>query len=520
MKLHALMHALDLDRPSGPAELELADLSDDSRQIGPGMLFVCRGRAGDAHLDRYASEAVRRGAPAVLTPQKLDLPEHVAVLVPRTGQVVDQPLAGHAAEQMFDHPSQKLRLIGITGTNGKTTVAYLVQHLLKHAGLPCGLIGTVAVDDGSPDGPVPAELTTPGAIECSRLLARMVQNGVKACVAEVSSHALDQGRTAALGFDVGVFTNLTGDHLDYHGTMETYATAKARLFEQLRPGGWAILNQDDAWAGRMAEAARSAGAAVVDCHVRGEERRTHPRPATPHTASAMVLEMSAAASRVRLDGPWGSIELDLPLVGRHNASNALQAVAAANVLGPLDRRLRQALMSCRGVPGRLEPVTAPRPDESAPTVLVDYAHTHDALENVLLALRPVTAGRLIAVFGCGGDRDRTKRPKMADVACRLADSVVVTSDNPRTEDPQAIIDDILKGIPAGTDVQVQVDRAVAIAAAVRDAQPGDTVLIAGKGHEDYQIVGHTKHPFDDRRHAATALARWQEEAHGACRLSN
>lgn len=503
MRLTDLIAGLGVRCVAGDVATTIVDLTDDSRCIEPGWLFVARsGVSGDAAV--YTSQAIERGAVVVISENEppATLPKHVAWCV---ADRVDQRLAGQLAERFFGHPSEKLALIGITGTNGKTTTAFLVQHLLHAAGCRCGLIGTVVIDDGATRQP--AELTTPGAIEMSRLLARMVANGCRAAAVEVSSHALHQGRTAALRFAVGVFTNLTGDHLDYHGTMEDYAAAKALLFEQLPEQGWAVVNDDDAFGPVMLERCR---AHVLRCSMKAEE-------ASDNICHATVLSLEADHSVARFDGPWGSVEARLPLVGRHNVFNVLQALAAANAVKSMSKRLRGALSSAPPVPGRLEPVRVEEADHAAlPTVLVDYAHTHDALENVLLALRPVVKGRLIVVFGCGGDRDRSKRPKMAQVACKLADRVIITSDNPRTENPATIIRDILAGVsePADDRVTVEIDRAKAIALAVEQADADDTVLLAGKGHEDYQIVacadapgGVVKRHFDDREHAAEALRR-------------
>jgi UDP-N-acetylmuramoyl-L-alanyl-D-glutamate--2,6-diaminopimelate ligase len=530
LTLKKLIEDLPVTARQGSLDITLTELTDDSRQVQPGSLFIARvGEAGDGH--NFLADAVQRGAAAILTDP---LPEPPPVLSDHpnvawlTADQVDQALCGELAERFFDRPGRKLRLVGVTGTNGKTTTAFALQHLLRTADIAAGLIGTVVVDDGLER--TEAGLTTPGAIDFSRLLKRMVDNGCQAAVCEVSSHALEQKRTDALPFDVGVFTNLTGDHLDYHGTMEAYAAAKARLFEQLSPRGWAIINAEDPHAQRMVRDAR--------CRViwtttqppasgAGEDEQSEAL-----WARAQITKLAADHSRARFDGPWGRFNVRLPLVGRHNVVNALQAAAAANVLVAMSRHIKRGLASCPNIPGRLEVVTAnwqpggdqPRPGESAPpteadttatvdrpSVLVDYAHTHDALENVLLALGPVTQGELIVVFGCGGDRDPSKRPKMADVAGRLADRVYVTSDNPRGEDPDAIIRQIMAGIPARRRrlTTVLPDRAEAIAAAIGRARPTDTVLIAGKGHETYQIVGETTHHFDDREQAAAALAHYR-----------
>ena len=560
MRLSTLIQGLPLRLLVGE-DREVAELTDDSRRVEPGWLFVARGE-GEAAAG-YAAQAAQRGAGAVIAGADVaqGLAESVggaAVVAAEPGTAVDQPMAGRLAAKFFGHPARRLRLIGVTGTNGKTSVAYLVRHLLHAAGLRCGLLGTVEIDDG--ESTRPSELTTPGAIELTRLLACMVRHGCDACALECSSHALHQGRLAGLAFDAAVFTNLTGDHLDYHGTMQAYAEAKATLFSQLIADGCAVINADDDTGRALAERLTAGGARVVPTTVSTKPRPlvalpfTKPRPlvalgdpvrrvdSAGEESSAtggrgfvgpsatggrgFVGEATAAGTRVVLAGPWGEVEATLPLVGRHNVSNALQAVAAAWSVAPLNpAALRAAVESMPAVPGRLERVGSP--DRSDPAVFVDYAHTHDALENVLHALRPTVqvGGRLIVVFGCGGDRDRTKRPRMGEVACRLADRVWITSDNPRTEDPAAIIDEIVLGVPDADErvceVRVEPDRAAAIARAVAEADLRDVVLIAGKGHEDYQIVtdgrgGTRKVRFDDREHAAAALSARGEKEGRAC----
>lgn len=559
MRLSELIADLPVQVVRGSDQVELTDVFDDSRQVTPGSLFIARsGVEFDGR--QFVMDAVVRGAAAVIREAgsgdnirddnslEKQLPDHVAIAhAPR----VDQALAGELAERFFGRPSEQLKLIGVTGTNGKTTTAYLAQYLLQQAGVATGLIGTIITDfgaapgTGAPGTPAPgpatpgttaakapangsasapaemlhgrqiAQLTTPGAVDFSRYLAAMVRNGCRAAVAEVSSHALKQGRTAALKFDVAIFTNLTGDHLDYHGSMDDYATAKALLFDHLPATARAVVNADDPYGQRIVQncPARINWTTLHEDNGDGLEAEDD-----RHTiCRARVMALSADHSLARFDGPWGSVEAHLPLVGRHNVANALQALVAANAITPLARRLRRTLEQAPNVPGRLERIGARelgiKDAPAMPTVLVDYAHTHDALENVLLALRPVTRGRLIVLFGCGGDRDKTKRPKMAQVACKLADVVCLTSDNPRTEDPEAIIADILQGVPADRRDHVRIDstRARAIEKCILDANVDDTVLLAGKGHEDYQIIGREKRHFDDREEAARALKKWLEK---------
>lgn len=553
MKLRDLVAGIAQFERSPLAEaLEITSITDDSRHAGPGCLFVARpGTKTDGRA--FIADAVARGAAAVLfddsdgsadpcPPGSTVVRVRVnsrgsggraaasagaagvaAAVVAAAGAT--QANAGPSAinlaacrlaERLEGDPSEWLRVVGITGTNGKTTIAFLVQQLVRAAapaGDPgCGLIGTVLVDDGHEAKP--ADLTTPSGIQISAAMGRMVRNRCTACAMEVSSHALDQGRASAVRFRAGVFTNLTGDHLDYHGTMEAYAAAKAKLFTMLPADGTAVVNADDPWHAAMLAQCR---ARVLRCSVR--EGTADAEAGTLPSADwcvATIHEAKLGWQDVTLAGPWGKPRLKLPLVGRHNAMNALQAAAAAHSIGVPAAALVQALAACKAPPGRLEPVTTP---DDPFAVLVDYAHTDDALLNVLTALRPLVGkgGRLITVFGCGGDRDRTKRPRMMRVACMHSDRVVVTSDNPRTEEPESIMDQVVAGRPEGaelraTSVQRQVDRARAIELAVQEARAGDIVLVAGKGHEDYQIIGTEKRPFDDRLVALAALGRQPQVA--------
>jgi UDP-N-acetylmuramoyl-L-alanyl-D-glutamate--2,6-diaminopimelate ligase len=536
MLLGELISGLDV-HPAGPGgdasrALRVCDLTEDSRTVMPGSLFVAR-RGEHADGRQFVPQAVAAGAVAVLTDDPaLPLPQAArlrgeppfALLVARDLEAA----AAAIAERFYGRPSSRLVLVGVTGTNGKTTVTFLLHQLLNALGVRAGLIGTVRVDDGREVAP--ASLTTPPAIELSRTLATMVESGCRAAVMEVSSHALAQRRAAALDFDVAVFTNLTGDHLDYHGTMEAYADAKALLFAGLRPDAAAVVNADDPWHTRML---RDCRARVLRCTMAGDAAGAlH----DPGLCAAVVRQTDPRRSRVALFGPWESLEATTRLIGRHNAMNLLQAVAALHAAAPaLDpprpdlRGLAPLLARLDPPPGRLEPASS---DRDPITVFVDYAHSDDALRNVLTTLRQAMAAAPLAaaatapapadvarppslwvVFGCGGDRDRSKRPRMGAAAVELADHVVVTSDNPRTEQPAAIIEQVLADIPPQARPRVTVieDRERAIRHAVLAAAPGDAVLIAGKGHEDYQILpdgrgGTVTRPFDDRLVARDALA--------------
>lgn len=519
MHLLSLTENLLIDVRREPAA-PLAGLTDDSRRVRPGGLFIARPAAPDdpAAPLKYLPQAIAAGASAVLLPgvgqdviNTLDLPPTLGLAVMQPPAGLDQRLVGTLAERFHGHPSAKLKLIGITGTNGKTTTATIVQHLLNANQIKCGLIGTVTLDTGDPDGPTPATLTTPGAAELSALFAQMVANGCQAAVMEVSSHALHQGRADALTFAAAGFTNLTQDHLDYHGNMEAYADAKALLFESLGEDAVAVVNMDDRASSRMT---RGCKAKIVHTAVLSMGSHAPSGEAGDTYGFAEPVEMSSSFSAVEFKGPWGYFNATLPMPGRHNLSNAVQATALSHAVGLDASQLRSGLESSRSVPGRLEPVgpdwpQTTAPDALLPAVLVDYAHTPDALINVGSAMRELTTGKLITVFGCGGDRDRAKRPLMAQAAQQYADVVVLTSDNPRTEDPWQILDDAEKGFGCGPDDDQETytiaDRAEAIRFAIGYAGPNDTVLIAGKGHEDYQILGTTKHHFDDREQAAAAL---------------
>jgi UDP-N-acetylmuramoyl-L-alanyl-D-glutamate--2,6-diaminopimelate ligase len=501
-----------------PTTFEIHDLTDDSRNVRAGSLFIARsGTKSDGR--RFIPDALAAGAVAILTdeePGRLALPAGHRVPVLYSNDVA--LASAHLAEVFHGSPSAALDLIGITGTNGKTTTAHLVHQLLNMAGRRCGLIGTVQIDDGR--SITPAVLTTPSATETSRTLARMLDAGCGAAVMEASSHALDQGRVAGLRYAAAIFTNLTGDHLDYHGTMERYAQAKARLFDALPRHSWAIVNADDPWSPRMIARHAAAGGSVLHCRVLEANGATRDA-ATPSDSEAFasIRSVSLRGSLVEFAGPWGRDSATIRLLGRHNVMNMLQALAAAWCVGVPPRELLRHAPRAIAPPGRLEPVTPP---DSPFAVLVDYAHTDDALDKVMTTLRNVlsdassgsrTRGRLLVVFGCGGDRDRTKRPRMGEVASRLADLAFVTSDNPRTEAPSAIIDEIIAGVPGDRRerVIVSADRRHAINEAIHAAHEGDIVLIAGKGHETYQIVpdgqgGSTTQHFDDREEARAALA--------------
>jgi UDP-N-acetylmuramoyl-L-alanyl-D-glutamate--2,6-diaminopimelate ligase len=519
MMLEELIAGLDVRVVAGkPAGVRVCDLTEDSRTVVPGSMFIARGGT-KADGKQYLDSALKAGAVAVLTDDpELRQPKGFVVPVVHAPDILKT--SGQMAERFYGQPASKLKLIGITGTNGKTTTTYLVWQLLNTAGTRCGLIGTVLVDDGAEVAP--ANMTTPPAIEISRTLGIMVEGGCKAATLEVSSHALDQKRADALPFAAAVFTNLSGDHLDYHKTMDEYAAAKARLFELLAPGGVAIVNAHDGWSQRMVRDFKGpvlrCGVGVGSVPVVGD-------------CTAHILEESIHGMLLKLTGPWGSVQVNVPLIGRYNAMNVLQAAAACHAIGMSEAELSRGLPRVSAPPGRLERVNEPADKVS---VFVDYAHSDDSLKNVLASVGAVMegrrhasgrvhdaagapaastpAGRLWVVFGCGGERDRTKRPRMGLAAATHADFVVITNDNPRTERPGDIVDEILSGVPADLKdkVSVQIDRQRAIRLAIESALPGDVIVIAGKGHETEQILpdgagGTIRTHFDDREVARTIL---------------
>jgi UDP-N-acetylmuramoyl-L-alanyl-D-glutamate--2,6-diaminopimelate ligase len=483
MRLDALSAAVDGElRGDGGTEIEA--LAYDSRQVGPGTLFFCvPGHTSDGH--DFAPRAVEDGAAALVVerPLELDVPE-LAVADARAAMA---PLAA----RFHGDPTAELRMAGITGTNGKTTTAFLLREVLESAGIGTGLLGTVKQVVGGAESEVVR--TTPEAIDLQATFRAMLDAGDRACVMEVSSHALALRRTAGIRFDVAVFTNLTQDHLDFHTDMDDYFAAKRLLFDPAdgdAPGA-SVINVDDPYGRRLAEAlpgATTFSAAGADADYRAAD-----------------VSFDASGARFVCHAPDGEAEVSLPLPGHFNVENALAAIAAAAALGVGLDDAAGPLAGAARVPGRLEPVD----EGQAFPVLVDYAHTPDSLDNVLQAARRLTEKRLICVFGCGGDRDRAKRPLMGGIGAELADIAIVTSDNPRSEDPDAIIEEILAGIPGGSEddgVFVEPDRRAAIRLALERAGPGDVVVVAGKGHEQGQeFADGRKIPFDDREVAGEEL---------------
>ncbi len=470
--------ALDFVGRGAAPDPELTTLTDDSRAVTPGACFVAvRGAKSDGH--DFLPAAIRAGAVAVVVDRDVPCPAGVTCIRVSDSRVALARLS--AAWYGLAGRDSVPRLIGVTGTNGKTTVTWMLRSILQAAECPTALLGTIENDLLGERQTSP--LTTPGALALCRSLAQARERGAQRALVEVSSHALDQRRCDGLSFEAAVFTNLTGDHLDYHKTMDAYFSAKRRLFETLEPSAVAVINLDDP---RGASLARAGRATVVGFGLESPDARVR----------ATIRSMDRTGTVAEIRGIRASFPIELALIGRHNVLNALAAAATAESIGISPDAIRAGLENLRGVPGRLQRA---EPRDWPYSVFVDYAHTDDALRNVLTALRPLTEGRLRCVFGCGGDRDRTKRPRMAAAVEALGDVAYVTSDNPRNEDPHAIVEEIRAGFAGDRRcrVVVEVDRRRAIELALSDAGEGDTVLIAGKGHENYQIIGGQTLPFDD-----------------------
>lgn len=498
MTLDELMAPLEkqgeVTHQRGDRQVHVAALTDDSRQIKPGTLFVAvKGERVDGHS--YVRQAIAAGATALIVQDASIVQDQT---VPIVGVRDSRRALGMLAARLLNDPSTHLRMIGVTGTNGKTTTTYLCKAMLESAKRRVGLIGTVAYEIG-PER-IEASHTTPGAVELQQLLARMVQSGLDTVVMEVSSHALAMDRTSGCEYDTAVFTNLTQDHLDYHQTMEEYFQAKVRLFTGLTTSGnksgpkRAIVNADDPWGLRIKEACR---VPVWTYSLRASsDIRAHD------------VRLSADGTSFCAVTPSGDCQVESRLVGEHNVYNVLAAIGVGLSEGLSLDAIREGIHTVQNVPGRFERVDAGQ----SFTIVVDYAHTEDALVRLLTAAQALKTGRIITVFGCGGDRDRGKRPKMGRAATERSDVVILTSDNPRTEDPMTILKEVEAGVrdvlgSGGVRYEVIPDRRTAIETAIREAKPGDMVLIAGKGHEDYQIIGKQKIHFDDREVAREAVGK-------------
>ena len=481
MNLTEIMDGVKVRSWDGSPQAEVSSLAYDARRVSPGAVFCTwKGLQRDGHA--FVPDAIQRGAVAVVAEKRL-----TDLSVPNIRVESGRRALGRMAANFYGHPARHLQVIGVTGTNGKTSTSMLLQSLLAAGGLRCGLLGTVSNDTGQ--GRTPARHTTPEALDLQQLLAEMRQNGCRAASIEVSSHALAQGRTEGVDFAGAIFTNLGRDHLDYHETMEAYEESKALLFRALRAGAFAVVNADDPCGVRMA--ARCApGVRILRYGLEKGDVRV------------ADLRMGVQGASFRLVTPGGEFPATLPWLGRFNVANALAAASGAILAGVPAETVAAALGRAPAVPGRMETVSG----SGEVTVLVDYAHTADAVEAALATLRPITRGSLWIVLGAGGDRDHGKRPKMAAAAARLADRVILTSDNPRNEDPAAILREMAAGLPEGATARKIENRAEAIRTAVRSAGPGDVILVAGKGHEETQEILGKKFPFSDRREVEKALA--------------
>lgn len=464
-------------------EIEIRRIQYDSRLVDRADCFVAlRGAGTDGH--KFVEAAIEKGAKVIVLERDDTLPDSyfmhkhvVKIVVPDSRKALALMSANY-----FGYPSRQLTMVGVTGTNGKTTTTHLIKSMLEAAGQPAGLIGTIEYRIG--DEVIPASHTTPESLELNELLDRMVKAGCKAATMEVSSHALHQSRVYGLEFNVAVFTNLTQDHLDYHGSMDEYFAAKKVLFDSLSESATAVVNRDDEWGMKIASTTK---AKTISYGVLGK------------------ADMRATDVRLSLDGTTFGVHfkdqaflIKSPLVGRFNVYNMLAGCATGIAIGLDPENIASGISDVKNVRGRFERIASPK----GWTAIIDYAHTPDALEKCLRTIHDVLPkekrGRIITVFGAGGDRDRTKRPLMGAIASKLSDITIVTSDNPRMEKPQQIIAEIVAGIPRGSGVSTEVDRRTAILAALSQARLGDVVLVAGKGHEDYQVIGKEKIHFSDR----------------------
>jgi UDP-N-acetylmuramoyl-L-alanyl-D-glutamate--2,6-diaminopimelate ligase len=471
LKSYAVVHT------AGSLDRAVTGICSDSRKVTEGCLFAClRGGSVDGH--EFAADAVRRGAGAVLAGRNLDIPDPATLVVVRD---VREALA-YASASFYDNPSHELRVVGITGTNGKTTTAHFVKAIVEAAGERAGVMGTLGhyVGDSYEKDP----FTTPESPEVHRYLRSMVDSGLSHCAMEVSSHALALHRADFVDFDIVCFTNLTRDHLDFHGGFEEYKRAKMSLFDEAAGDAYgvkrkAVINVGDDTGVEIAKTIALPCLTYClgkDADVRGD-----------------ILSMERHSSRLKVSHAQGATMIKTCLQGRMNVENALAAFAIGLMLGFGEDAILEGIASLEQLPGRVEVISG-----RGRSAVVDYAHTPDALNRLLMDMRDLTSGRVIVVFGCGGDRDRGKRPEMGRIAAELSDLVFITSDNPRTEDPSKIIDDILAGLPEGSKYEVEPDRERAIEKSIEASREGDLIVVAGKGHEDYQILGTRKIHLDDR----------------------
>jgi UDP-N-acetylmuramoyl-L-alanyl-D-glutamate--2,6-diaminopimelate ligase len=482
VKLKSILNGIRYKASENISRVNVKKVTDDSRKAGTGDLFIAlSGCSVDGR--KFIDEAINSGAGVIMSDKKFAAKDNIIKVMVRDARSA----ASLAAANFYGNPSKKLRIAGVTGTNGKTTITYIMENILKAAKRPPGVIGTI--NYRMPGMKMPAQNTTPGPFELQALFAKMLTRGVKDVVMEVSSHSLDQGRVDHISFDVGIFTNITKEHLDYHKTVNKYFEAKAKLFHKLKKNGVAVLNNDDSMVAGLKKRVKT------DFLTYGLNHRSD--------IMAHGIKLSEDGSIFTIKTPRGSFEAKTKLIGKHNVSNILAGAAAAIALRIPLGIIRRGVESFGVVPGRLEIIDAGQPFK----VFIDYSHTEDALHNVLSALREIAPDRkIITVFGCGGNRDVSKRPLMGAVACKFSDRVIVTSDNPRFEDPSAIIAQIESGMKEKfLNYDIVEKRRDAIRRALKLAREGDVVLIAGKGHEKYQIIKGRAIPFDDRQVARSIL---------------
>ncbi|MBN2162671.1 MAG: UDP-N-acetylmuramoyl-L-alanyl-D-glutamate--2,6-diaminopimelate ligase [Pontiellaceae bacterium] len=477
MKLKELLEFITTLEVYGNTGVEIAGITQDSRQVKPGFLFVA---VPGVHTDgaEFVVDALSKGAVAVVSEAHLDLGHDSAFV--RVGSA--RRALAELSCALFGHVTDQMDVIGVTGTNGKTTTTYMIRNILRENGIEAGLLGTVAYEIGNRT--IPAWRTTPEAPELHSFLRQMLDHGCRSAVMEVSSHSIALERVFGIHFKIGVFTNLTQDHLDFHNSMEEYFEAKARMFDWMErmAGHSAVINVDDPWGQRLTEAHAPESAVVT--YGFGEQAQVR----------ALKMKLGVHGTVFKVVSPWGKARVNLKLLGRFNVHNALAALAVGGLMGVPFDRIVHSLSSLKTVPGRLELV----PNRRGLRIFVDYAHTDDALKNVLSTLREICKGRLIVVFGCGGDRDRGKRKKMGAVASELADYSIITSDNPRSEEPALIATDILVGYDDPAKYEVILDRRDAIRRGIEIMHRRDLLLVAGKGHETYQESRGSIVPFDDR----------------------
>jgi len=486
MKLSEILQNLDFKTNSAVEKIEIKDIQDDSRRVGKGDLFVAvSGTKSDGH--DFIADTDKKGAAAIVIDDKMQVDIKSGAAVIKVKNTKDALAV--IADNFYGHPSKKIKAIGITGTNGKTTTSYLIEEILRCGGFKAGIIGTIKHKTGKAE--IEAKNTTPGVLELTKLFSDMASSSMNYVVMEVSSHSLDQGRIRGIEFERACFTNLTQDHLDYHKDFEGYFNAKAKLFVNLKKDKAAIINTDCGYGKRLAGLTK---AKVIKCSLK--EKTDAYIEDLKLTFDGMTFDMNLLGEKLAVHSP---------MIGRHNAYNILIASAVAKSLGIDNKSIIKAVENFRGAPGRLEFIKS----DKGFKVFVDYAHTDDAISNVLKSLREVARSKIIIVFGAGGERDKTKRPKMGKAASELADHVILTSDNPRSEDPEMILKDIEKGM-CHQNYEKITDRKQAIEKAVLLAKKDDIVLIAGKGHETYQVFKDRTEHFNDKEVVEEILGNFKK----------